>query len=521
MHMNTLNTVNPDEKNENLQNYAKEMQQEYGYWDDNWRIHSLIGVGSQGKVFKLINKDNPLYPFTALKIIFIADSIVNKKAKEIGYSKNNIRKNIMSILAEIIPEVKLYERINTSDYVMRIFGIKALRSKDNIGWNVFIHTELLTNLETSFLNKQISESDIYQLSLDICHALVDCQESHIIHGDVKPSNIFVDGQGRYKLGDFGTAFEFASDRKDYHIGTLSFMAPEAISHFEYDYSSDVYSLGITLYVLLNNNRLPFASDNEPSNETIKDVINMRVNGYVFSKPAFASEAFSKIILKAISFNKKDRYANAKELLADLNKIIDKINTTTIGVAHFLSDSTFVNTIISKDPITVTGINNAKQAHMPNDQTFDASQNQSAENHKSKKHSGQLGVRLINWIFTCVFASLPIFIFLLITNIFTGNYSIVIKITTELLYFGLSIAIINIRELVSNEYLKKRSVVYLLSLFLMLSIIVFCSISFGVMTMNELNILNDSISEASILWISIILSSVSFISGTALQIWEEV
>lgn len=523
--MDVPNNTISAEDNEYLREYAKEMQQEYDGWDNNWTIHSLIGVGSQGKVFKLINKNNPTYPFTALKVITISNSIILKKAKEMGYVKTSIQKNIKSVLSEFVPELKLLNEIQNFECVPKIYNIKTLRSKDNSGWNVFIHMELLTRLEDFFSNKQITEKDIYKLSLDISRALIDCQESNIIHGDIKPSNIFVDKQGVFKLGDFGTAFKISSDKKRLRIGTLPFMAPEVISNYEYSFSSDIYSLGITLYVLLNNNRFPFILKDKQTNEDIIEVMKKHVDGPAFSKPSCASEGFGSVILKACSINKPERYSNAKELLLDLNSIKDLIGDSVISTGNSLYDSSLAQTIITcKDPFNESRVykseNKERTYSYLDSDTFNTHIQRSIIS-DTNKHTERLSIRLINWIFTCIFAGLPIFIFIFITSIFNEKFSIISKIATELLYFGLSVSIINIRELVSSGLIKKRNTVYLLALFIMLSVIIFCSISFGIMTMNELGILEDSITETSILWVSIVLSSVSFITGTALQIWEGV
>lgn len=74
----------------------------------------------------------------------------------------------------------------------------------------------------------------------------------LVHRDVKPSNIRLDRHGRAKLLDFGIARFDASDREvrtasDLVIGSVPYMAPERFIHRTVEPSSDVFSLGCTLY----------------------------------------------------------------------------------------------------------------------------------------------------------------------------------------------------------------------------------------------------------------------------------
>ncbi|KAL9266852.1 Mitogen-activated protein kinase kinase 6-like protein [Drosera capensis] len=74
------------------------------------------------------------------------------------------------------------------------------------------------------------------------------QERHVIHRDIKPSNLLVNHKGQVKITDFGVSAVLASSmgQRDTFVGTFHYMAPERISGSAYDYSSDIWSLGMVM-----------------------------------------------------------------------------------------------------------------------------------------------------------------------------------------------------------------------------------------------------------------------------------
>lgn len=77
---------------------------------------------------------------------------------------------------------------------------------------------------------------------------------NIVHGDIKPSNILLDQQGRVKIVDFGLSFMLASGKKikgeRLPGGTLQLMSPETLLNEDVDLRSDIYSLGVTFFFML-------------------------------------------------------------------------------------------------------------------------------------------------------------------------------------------------------------------------------------------------------------------------------
>lgn len=289
-----------------------------------WELIEKIGEGSFGKVYKAKRTERGRSFYSAIKIISIPAS--KGELDSVRSEMNNeqsTREYFRNLVEDCIQEIYTMEHFCGNSHVVLFEDFKVVEYLDEIGWDISIRMEYLTSFMDYCTGKELTEKEVIKLGCDLAMALIYCRKLNIIHRDVKPENIFVSRFGDFKLGDFGIAREQAHTMSNMSKkGTYSYMAPEIYKGEKYDSSIDIYSLGIVLYKLMNQNRLPFLSlDKQLITYRDKETaLARRMAGEKMPAPVNASAAFSHIILKACAYEPGKRYRKPEDMLRDLEKL---------------------------------------------------------------------------------------------------------------------------------------------------------------------------------------------------------
>ena len=289
-----------------------------------WELIEKIGEGSFGKVYKAKRTERGRSFYSAIKIISIPAS--KGELDSVRAEMNNeqsTREYFRNLVEDCIQEIYTMEHFCGNSHVVSFEDFKVVEYLDEIGWDISIRMEYLTSFMDYCTGKELTEKEVIKLGCDLAMALIYCRKLNIIHRDVKPENIFVSRFGDFKLGDFGIAREQAHTMSNMSKkGTYSYMAPEIYKGEKYDSSIDIYSLGIVLYKLMNQNRLPFLSlDKQLITYRDKETaLARRMAGEKMPAPVNASASFSHIILKACAYEPGKRYRKPEDMLRDLEKL---------------------------------------------------------------------------------------------------------------------------------------------------------------------------------------------------------
>lgn len=276
-----------------------------------WKIGKEIGRGAFATVYEL-RKGNML---RALKVVTLLSDLEG--------TEEEIESQLANKMEAASNEIEVNHRVsghtnvvNYQEYEFVIVWNEEHTRKE--GLLLYIMMERMDETLQQEIRKgtRFSEEQVIKMGKDIVTALKVCHEQRILHRDIKPANIFIADHDTYKLGDFGISKVLGDNTVAFtHTGTQAYVAPEQWNSLPYGKAADIYSVGLILYQLLNENHLPFADEGLTA-----DSVGRRLKGETFPEPLNGSKKLKAIVMKACSYKASDRYQNADEMLQDLENL---------------------------------------------------------------------------------------------------------------------------------------------------------------------------------------------------------
>jgi len=233
---------------------------------EDFEILQIIAEGSYGSIAKVKSKLNSeIYALKKIKIGNLDEKEKFYIKKELIFFEKLNHPNIFKYLGH-------FEENGCDYYISKFFD------KDNL----FKFLE-----DKAILNIKIEEYILWQIFLQCLEGLKYLHNQGVIHRDIKPGNIFIDGQNNIQIGNFDCAAVMEENQAKYFtddpqmqkalilnqdekIGTENYIAPEIENSQHFDQKSDVYSLGVSFYALCYYN-LPFLNGKN-MNELMADTL---------------------------------------------------------------------------------------------------------------------------------------------------------------------------------------------------------------------------------------------------------
>ena len=226
--------------------------------------------------------------------------------------------------------------LNEADFIQSIIDIGrvsnyiAVATDENERkkkFDLYIVTEDIPSLSDVLQTKQLEEEDIVDFGIQMSEVLESLEANKIFHGNIKPSNIYVTPDNRYKLGGFIDAESKVND--------LTYVAPEISRNEKADFTTDIYSTGLVMYSMANRGKLPF----EDVDVTPRDAMVKRFNGETVTAPQFGSEKLKSVIVIACQPENQNRWKNASNLKNALLSIKSEIEEDKEAKANVIAPET--------------------------------------------------------------------------------------------------------------------------------------------------------------------------------------
>ena len=276
-----------------------------------YEIRSQLGAGGMGEVY--LAQDTELDRTVAIKIL--PEALASNQQR----------------LQRFIQEAKAASALN-HPHILTIHEIGTT------GATRFIATEFIDGdtLRRRIRDGSLSLNEILDIAMQAAGALAAAHEAGIIHRDIKPENIMVRRDGYIKVLDFGLAKltepqGFTTDTEaptkamvntgaGTVMGTAYYMSPEQAKGTNVDARTDLWSLGAVLYEMVTGH-VPFAG--KTPTETISLILQKEpapLTRYANEVPA----ELERIVTKALTKDREERYQTAKDLLIDLRNLKRKL-----------------------------------------------------------------------------------------------------------------------------------------------------------------------------------------------------
>jgi len=165
-------------------------------------------------------------------------------------------------------------------------------------------------LDKYIRQKNLTISEIENISVQILEALSFAHSKNIIHRDIKPSNIMLEN-GTVKVLDFGIAKQELSatvTKTGLFMGSPHYVSPEQIEGHNIDNRSDLYSFGIVLYEIIEG-KVPYSAD------TPWGIVRAHLDKSIPEITKHPPNYLKEVVYKCLSKKKEDRFKSTDEIIS--------------------------------------------------------------------------------------------------------------------------------------------------------------------------------------------------------------
>ena len=285
----------------------------------------LLGKGGFSLVYAMESRRNADDRY-ALKVTGFDQRL---QSSDGFFSTSAAQRELLEKTPYVVRILGIQERYLKLDQAGNILRVQSGAEKDSGSYDLHLQLVLMERLSdllvrdkfgrVTLANPELaSEAGVLEFALQIGTALFYAHSSRMLHRDIKLENVFWDGEARcYKLGDFGAAKLTPDGSAETKVYTDGYGAPEIERALTDSYGpeADIYSFGMTLYLLLNELCFP-GSDGYRANSIQYDP------QFVFPAPKNASVPMTRLLRKMCSYHPADRCHSMAEVLAELQEIAE-------------------------------------------------------------------------------------------------------------------------------------------------------------------------------------------------------
>lgn len=268
------------------------------------------------------------------------------RARHLGTGQH-VALKVLSRQEDDIATKRFFQEAQATSRLRHPNTIRVFDFGQDEGGRLYLAMELLSGrtLRQAMRERQhtaqvFSEREAAEIGVAILKSLAEAHREGLVHRDIKPDNIFlhqlVDEDPVVKVLDFGIAklrdAQQALTSQSAVPGTPTFMSPEHALNRDLDGRSDLYSLGVLLFLLVAA-RAPFRA--EGALQTLYMHVHLPVPDLAKVARTPVTPHFVGVVRRALQKSPEDRFASARDMRAELERCLDDgwlRSSTSSGVA---------------------------------------------------------------------------------------------------------------------------------------------------------------------------------------------
>ena len=185
-------------------------------------------------------------------------------------------------------------------------------------------------IEGDSLDKRIEQgplkiAEALDIAQQIASGLEAAHEKKVVHRDIKPGNVIVDGKGHVTVMDFGLALLTEGSKLtqlDTTLGTVAYMSPEQAQGAEVDRRTDIWALGCVLYEMVCGQR-PFKGVYDKA--LLYEIVHEEYEPITGVRAGVPME-LEWIVGKCLAKDREGRYNHAEDMMLDLRTLAEKLKS---------------------------------------------------------------------------------------------------------------------------------------------------------------------------------------------------
>lgn len=283
-----------------------------------WALSYVLEESEGKKLYAAEKQSGNKVSYASVEVLSIPKNA--EKLRKKFPSDEDYKKEVASLVEKKKEELRFLRSLSGKTGLIDLKESYDVCTGDGEGYFIIARYGYVEPLLSYIKTNGLTVGGAIKLGIDICKGLESLKKLGYIHGDVSVENIYADSKGRFRLGGIDVdLINGKKYKKAKKYESMRFAPKESCSEKTRNSRCDTYSLGLTLYYLLNDQRLPFEEENG-----IETAVKMRLSGSEIPAPAFKAGKLNDIVMKSCSPVRDERYKSPRSMREDLEKAYEEL-----------------------------------------------------------------------------------------------------------------------------------------------------------------------------------------------------